>query len=1336
VEERPAPGTTASGDRSVAAESVNAPVATGDHSLIITGDVSQVVQVSVPAALSAQSAYLEQVKQIAPAELHGRDAELGELAAFGREAGEGSYIWWQAPAWAGKSALMSWFALHPPPGVEVVSFFVTARFRGQDDRGAFTDVVLEQLAELLGEPLPGFLPQATREAHLLRMLSLAAQSCLRRGSQLVLVVDGLDEDRGVTAAPTAYSIAALLPARPCPGLRVIVAGRPDPPVPDDVPAGHPLRDTGIVRVLSKSPHAEVVREDMLRELKHLLHGNAAEQDLLGLVTAAGGGLAASDLAELTGLAPIDIEETLRSVAGRSFTTRPAQSRQRDPVYVLGHEELESAATRYLGGIRLAAYRNRLHAWADGYRSGGWAPETPEYLLHGYSRMLSDSADIPRIVAYAMDIARNDRMLAATGSDSAGITEIKRALDALLAAEDPDVVSAAVLAAERYRLESRNLAVPEKLAAFWVRLGDVRHAEDLARTIFKRRQRAEAYAEMASALADTGNHPDAARAAHLAEETAALNVSPLSGEREDLGELAFTLAAVWGRVGRPERAESLAAAASDPEAKAKIFTAAGRGLAKSGHRGAQHLARQAAEVIRSSTRPESIADALSAAATILAASGRVDEAGGMAAEACDVARSIEYPAPRMRLLADAATALAAVGRTDDALRVAREVALAAHSAAERDHRPGMLMAAAKAMAAAERPEEAADLVREAAAAARESRYTVSRSLSLIDAARLLAAAGYRDEAAEVITEAVQPARLEKRLEWEVLLVTHGGLVLAELGRPDRAADLVRDTELTVRAISASPAWVDSSEWQHAPSRLTDIAMTLAAAEDRRGAVRIAREAENAMRRIIDPSPREHALRQVAEVLITERRYAEAERVAQAMTRPQDKTEVLLRAGRAMAAAGQHDAAVHAARSATHAADEVTNDAHHRVWACRSAAEILAASRSWDEAEEVAMTIPWRSDRSRALASIATALAAAGHREDAARLGRLAWHTAAETSGEYSLSAAAAALAAAGLADEAAHLAGDLKRAVRTSADPEHLPSALAAVAAALAASGHHEEAAGLALEVAKTLRFAGKNRTDALRICVRTLIKCGRLEEAENTALSILRRTGEAERPSRMNSPFSIDLAANLEENEYNKGLEEVANAFAAADRWDDFWRARQQLTSLWGWQKPEVVRVLADARRWGEAARAIGDIAEPGSQIRAMADLVRALATDGLRVEAARVAQTVRRAATLLEPQDQRGLAEAAVAQAAAGRWDDAEELMHGIADEESRATARIEMAGIAISDNAAGMQSQNQLLRRILTLLGPVLAESEWMRALPVIVRIEANPAVYERLLTDPTAA
>ncbi|GIF25845.1 hypothetical protein BJ973_003119 [Actinoplanes tereljensis] len=191
--------------------------------------------------VAVRSAYRQQIARIAPPELVGREAELAELADFCLRPDGPAYVWWRAAAWAGKSALMSTFALHPPAGMVVVPFFITARLAAQDDRHAFTDVLLEQLTALLDDDLPPLLTEATRDAHVLGLLDRAAKLCRASDRRLILLVDGLDEDRGVTAGPNSYSIAALLPANPPDGMRVVVAGRPNPPIPDDVPAWHPLR---------------------------------------------------------------------------------------------------------------------------------------------------------------------------------------------------------------------------------------------------------------------------------------------------------------------------------------------------------------------------------------------------------------------------------------------------------------------------------------------------------------------------------------------------------------------------------------------------------------------------------------------------------------------------------------------------------------------------------------------------------------------------------------------------------------------------------------------------------------------------------------------------------------------------------------------------------------------------------------------------------------------------------------------------------------------------------------------------------------------------------------
>ena len=226
----------------------------------------------------ARSAYPMQVARIAPPDppgLIGREAELAELARFCLDPDGGPYAWWQAGPWAGKSALLSTFVLRPPPEVAAnrvrfVSFFITARLAAQDTREAFTQVVAEQLADILDQSLPTALPEATREAYLLDLMSEAAVACQDAGGRLVLVVDGLDEDCGVTTGPDAHSIAGLLPADPPAGMRVIVAGRPNPPVPDDVPDWHPLRDPAIIRPLPDSPHARDVQRLSRQELQRLL----------------------------------------------------------------------------------------------------------------------------------------------------------------------------------------------------------------------------------------------------------------------------------------------------------------------------------------------------------------------------------------------------------------------------------------------------------------------------------------------------------------------------------------------------------------------------------------------------------------------------------------------------------------------------------------------------------------------------------------------------------------------------------------------------------------------------------------------------------------------------------------------------------------------------------------------------------------------------------------------------------------------------------------------------------------------------------------------------------
>jgi hypothetical protein len=56
----------------------------------------EAVRAASPGGMVARSDYLAQVRQIAPPQLRGRDAELAVMSAFCTDATAGSYVWWRA----------------------------------------------------------------------------------------------------------------------------------------------------------------------------------------------------------------------------------------------------------------------------------------------------------------------------------------------------------------------------------------------------------------------------------------------------------------------------------------------------------------------------------------------------------------------------------------------------------------------------------------------------------------------------------------------------------------------------------------------------------------------------------------------------------------------------------------------------------------------------------------------------------------------------------------------------------------------------------------------------------------------------------------------------------------------------------------------------------------------------------------------------------------------------------------------------------------------------------------------------------------------------------------
>ncbi|MFK8905424.1 tetratricopeptide repeat protein [Streptomyces sp. YS-3] len=531
--------------------------------------------VQVFAGRAPVSGYLLQVEQaLAASDFQGRESELAQLVAFcahdvPADRHGASYWRWVAPAWAGKSALLAHFVLHPPPGVDVVSFFITSRMTSQNDAAAFCEVVQRQVYALLGEEEPLSTP-ATRSEQMLLALHRAAQGCAARGRRLVLVVDGLDEDRGVIAGADGHSIAALLPRVPTHGMRIVVAGRPHPPVPGDVPADHPLRTTRIDHRLEPSPRARAARWDAEEDLLRLRDGGGLGWDLVALTVAAGGGLSAPDFAELTGSLARLVERELSTVNGRSFRQRSGHwTSAGPPVFLFTHEEIRRAAAELVTDQELAAHHSRLYRWADAYRHAGWPDGTPEYLLSGYTQLLREQGDTSRLVALACDTRRQERLWRASEADLEALSAVSAAFDLVLADAgrrgDQDVSVALRLAASRDGLHNRTTPLSPALIALWARCGHPARAVHLAESQRDAQDRVAALSAIAGALA-------AARP----EQAAAL----LDGADSTKDRNSFLSAIAKGLAGsgRPAEAMRTARHISDPECRAEAFVAAVGALA--------------------------------------------------------------------------------------------------------------------------------------------------------------------------------------------------------------------------------------------------------------------------------------------------------------------------------------------------------------------------------------------------------------------------------------------------------------------------------------------------------------------------------------------------------------------------------------------------------------------------------------------------------------------------------------------------------------------------------------------------------------------------------------
>jgi tetratricopeptide (TPR) repeat protein len=1023
---------------------------------------------------------------------------------------------------------MSTFVLHPPEPLRkrvwIVSFFITARLAAQDRRDAFTIVLQQQLADLIGQELPPVLDEATREAHLLKLLDQAAHTCQAAGGRLVLVVDGLDEDRGVTTGPYAHSIAGLLPARPPAGMRIIVAGRPNPPIPADVEPWHPLRDKRIIRPLQASPYAQGLKQRSEQELRRLLNGAPIEQDLFGLLTAARGGLSGPDLKELTGASLWEIEDVLRTVVGRTFTRRVSMWRPEigPEIYLLGHEELQATATHYLGDQRLADYRDRLHTWADTYRANGWPSGTPEYLLSGYYRLVTTTGDLPRLIACATDVARHDRMLDLSGGDTAAFTETRTALDLLTAQDSSDVIAAFRLAHHRDQLTDRNINTPIRLPAVWASLGRTTRAEALADSIPDPDRRASALAGVAQTLAEAGQTERATQVAEQAE----MATHSITHPAEQVPALA-AVAQALAEAGQTEWATEVAgqaemAARSITDDMWDFFVALvglTRALAVAGR------ADRAEAVARSITAPRCQAEALAAVAQALAGAGQPEAAAQMARQAEAVARSITDRQGQAEALAEVAQALAGAGQPEAAAQMARQAEVMTHSITDVDRAASILTAVAQALARSGETEQATQVAGQAETVARsiaiprwrEWNIAMPRTdlrVSALTAVAKALARGGEMERAEAVARSITDPRQQAQAFTAVarLLVASGqagraeALVRSLTGQDDQASALHELAGALARAGDTDRAETvarSMDRWQ--VSTLHEVACAL---------VRVGKidRAEAVARSHTYPYDQAEALAAVSEALVqagqAERAVqvvGEAERVARSVTDPAGRDSALFVVARALARLGQAEWATAVARSITTRAggrsrwfapppDHQFPPPPAQSSALSLVAEILAQVGELGRAESVARSIATPDKQADGLAAVAQALAQAGEIERAEAVARSITTPSEQAK---ALTAVAQALAETGQAERAEQIAGQADTLHNSVWTPSDDVSALIEVAKALVQAGQAERAEAVARSITTPHRQA-----EALTAVAQAWARAEESEQARRVAAAV------------------------------------------------------------------------------------------------------------------------------------------------------------------------------------------------------------------------------------------
>ena len=401
---------------------------------------------------------IEVLRQLSPGTLVDREQELADLEAFVRSSDDTWYAM-EADMVSGKTAVMASFALNPPGGVHMVSFFIRRIGGDGNDRGSFAFVMGAQLADILGDEYVERVHEQAQRTEFCKLLRRAATACRSETTPrpLVLLIDGVDEDSYFENPDgmDAKSVLSLLPSRLPEGVKIITASRPNPRLPEDVQCVA-KRERRIVS-LKPSPIAEksISRKDMKTFFKSDVSVNIG-----AFLAACGGVLTVKDMSKLLTmrgyqrtftwglrayvdrspgriLTPVDVgfdgQEVLAYRLGHDVVTR-AVIRELDPDSFGEGDEPEDE--RWWAPIRekaLATYRAIIRDWVKECASRGWGQNTPSYMLSGacFDLMLNDKRNDDSSIRVVLNQGRYNEMRRRSGRRSHVLRMIDRECFAIL-----------------------------------------------------------------------------------------------------------------------------------------------------------------------------------------------------------------------------------------------------------------------------------------------------------------------------------------------------------------------------------------------------------------------------------------------------------------------------------------------------------------------------------------------------------------------------------------------------------------------------------------------------------------------------------------------------------------------------------------------------------------------------------------------------------------------------------------------------------------------------------------------------------------------------------------